>query len=266
MPGSDTLALWAGLWMGLVGGAHCALMCGGWCVGLSGTQGGASPSLWAWHTGRLLGYATLGALVAGLAQGAHWLIEQAQGLRLVWVMLHLLVLAWGLTLLVLARQPVWVTTAAQSVWRVFKPARASSLVGVGVVGFFWVLLPCGLLYSVLVVAAYSGEPMQGALVMLNFALGSAVWLWLSPSVLRRLPLKLNHWRADWGSRLSGFMLMALALSALFMGMAHASALPSGVPSLAKAEWPVAVVAPTVVPGVGPGGSPHAQFGGDNWCH
>ena len=39
-------------------------------------------------------------------------------------------------------------------------------------GALWVLMPCGLLYSALLVAALSGGPLEGALAMALFALGS----------------------------------------------------------------------------------------------
>ena len=40
-------------------------------------------------------------------------------------------------------------------------------------GFVWGLLPCGLVYSVLLMAATSAEPASGALVMVAFGLGTA---------------------------------------------------------------------------------------------
>ena len=39
-------------------------------------------------------------------------------------------------------------------------------------GFIWGLLPCGLVYSVLLIAATTTEPVDGALVMLAFGLGT----------------------------------------------------------------------------------------------
>ena len=60
--------LWPTLFMGLVGGPHCLVMCAAPCALVA--SGGASDqavSRWRWlsfHVGRLLGYSALGALAA----------------------------------------------------------------------------------------------------------------------------------------------------------------------------------------------------------
>jgi sulfite exporter TauE/SafE len=68
-------------------------------------------------------------------------------------------------------------------------ARAQSLglhrgAAPGLVGMLWALLPCGLLYSAVMVSALAGSVAGGALLMALFALGSGIsmlagpWLWL----------------------------------------------------------------------------------------
>ena len=85
----------------------------------------------------------------------------------------------------------------------------------------WALLPCGLLYSALMVASLSSQPLQGAAVMALFACGSSLsllagpWLWLR---LGRQP-GLN----GWGMRLAGLALALSSAWALWMGLFHDTA-------------------------------------------
>ena len=50
----------------------------------------------------------------------------------------------------------------------------------------WALLPCGLLYSALVVAALAGSVLGGAAVMAAFAIGTSVTMTAAPWVWLRL--------------------------------------------------------------------------------
>ena len=90
----------------------------------------------------------------------------------------------------------------------------------GLLGVLWALLPCGLLYSALLVAALSGSAADGAGVMALFALGSGVslmagpWLWLrvrGPS------------SGQWAIRIAGLALFASSAWALWMSLVHNTA-------------------------------------------
>ena len=60
----SSLALTA-LLMGLVGGPHCVVMCGAACAGIGHAAGARKTSaMWSFQLGRVIGYATLGALAA----------------------------------------------------------------------------------------------------------------------------------------------------------------------------------------------------------
>lgn len=216
----SSLALTA-LVMGLVGGPHCVAMCGAACAGIghaAGTRQGAALLLF--QLGRVLGYALMGGLAAASMQGLGWLTVYSAALRPVWSMVHVAALVLGLLLLWQARQPLWLQAGARTVW-----ARTRSLGlrwGRGaplLLGVAWALLPCGLLYSALLVAALAGDVLSGAAVMALFALGTAVtmlagpWLWL----------RLKAGRAgdgQWGVRLAGAALAASSGWALWMGLVH----------------------------------------------
>jgi uncharacterized protein len=222
-----TLALSA-LLMGLAGGPHCMAMCGAACAGLTCLGGGSqSRSLWAFQSGRLVGYSAAGAAAAFAVQSLGWLTTNTAALRPVWTLFHLAVLAWGLMLLAQARQPMWVSSAGRSIWSRVRPVAAARG-GVFATGALWAFMPCGLLYSALLVASLSGGPLEGAVSMALFALGSGVYLALAPGALKWLRQAGNRFKQDWGTRAAGFLLVLAALWALWMDLAHRIAIWCGI--------------------------------------
>ena len=214
--------------MGLVGGPHCVAMCGAACGGV--IRGvGARPvrGMGTFQGGRLAGYSVAGA-AAGLAvQGFAWLSQHTAALRPAWTLFHLAVLAWGLMLLAQARQPAWVESAGRGVWQKVRPL-AQRRGGLALTGALWAFMPCGLLYSALLVASLSGGPLQGALCMALFAVGSGISLGLAPAALRRLQDMGNRLRKDAGTRIAGLLLAATAAWALWMDLAHRIAVWCGL--------------------------------------
>jgi uncharacterized protein len=216
-----SLALTA-LLMGLVGGPHCVAMCGAACAGLGQAAGARrNEALWTFQLGRVAGYAMLGALAAASIQGLGWLTIQSAALRPVWTLFHVAALLLGLLLLWRAQQPVWLETGARRLWSGARTLAAGRGRGAPlVVGMLWALLPCGLLYSALLVAAMTSHVLEGAAVMALFATGTAVsmvagpWLWLR---LR------GDSTGNWGVRLAGLALAASSAWALWMGLVHDAA-------------------------------------------
>lgn len=208
------------LLMGLAGGPHCIAMCGAACAGLTRAgRGSPARSMWAFHAGRLAGYSAAGAAAAFTVQSLGWLTSNMSALRPVWTLFHLAVLAWGLMLVTLARQPTWVSNAGRSVWIRVRPL-ATARGGVFGTGILWALMPCGLLYSALLVASLSGGPLEGAASMALFALGSGLSLALAPALLARLAQWGNRFREDWGTRAAGALLVLVAAWALWMDLSH----------------------------------------------
>jgi sulfite exporter TauE/SafE len=220
---STTLALTA-LLMGVAGGPHCAAMCGAACAGISRLgprQGPASSSraLWSFQAGRLLGYSLAGAAAALAVQSLAWLTANTAALRPVWTLFHLAVLLWGLMLLAQARQPVWAAQAGRAVWSRLRPL-ATARGGVFATGALWAFMPCGLLYSALLVASLSGGPLQGALSMALFAAGSSLSLMLVPWLYDRLQDRGNKVKQEWGTRAAGGLLVLAAAWALWADAFH----------------------------------------------
>jgi sulfite exporter TauE/SafE len=226
-----SLALTA-LLMGLAGGPHCVAMCGAACAAMGrSTAGGNAASatnsraLWTFQLGRLAGYSAMGALAAASMQGLGWLSIQSAALRPVWTLLHVAAALLGLMLLWQARQPVWLDIGARKVWSRIRTATqgsgpAASAAAPLVLGAAWSLLPCGLLYSALLVAALSPGPIEGAGVMALFALGSGVSLMAGPWLWLRLR---GPGSGAWAIRLAGAALLASSVWALWMGLVHDTA-------------------------------------------
>lgn len=216
------------LLMGVVGGPHCVAMCGAACAGI-GQSAKARPgaAILLFQSGRVLGYSMLGALSAASLQGLGWLTVQSAALRPVWTLFHIIALVLGVLLAWRARQPGWIDALGRKVWghvRGVAGRRGQSFpIAIGVA---WALLPCGLLYSALMVSAMANSILGGALVMAVFALGTSVTMTLGPW----LWLRLQSYRGGsaWldgmmGVRIAGVALALSSAWALWMGLVHNTA-------------------------------------------
>lgn len=213
-----SLALTA-LVMGLAGGPHCVAMCGAACAGIgqvSGTR--QNTALLSFQAGRWLGYSLMGGLAAFSVQALGWLAVESAALRPVWSMLHVAAAVLGLLLVWQAKQPVWLDQSAQNLWAKIRQLNSNlgkvAPIGVGVL---WAFMPCGLLYSALMVAALTGNVLDGAITMACFALGSGVSLGFAPWMLLKLK---SLGDGAWGIRLAGLALVLTSSWALWMGLAH----------------------------------------------
>lgn len=220
-----SLALTA-LLMGLVGGPHCVAMCGAACAGIGQAAGPRKNSaLWLFQLGRVVGYSLLGGLAAASLQGLGWLTVQSAALRPVWSLFHVAAFLLGLLLLWQARQPVCLELVGRRIWSFARAVGAGWGGGAPLVlGALWAFLPCGLLYSALLVAAMASSPAGGATVMALFAMGTSVtmvagpWLWL-----RLRGQGAVQGSGAWGVRLAGAALAASSAWALWMGLVHNTA-------------------------------------------
>lgn len=209
--------------MGLVGGPHCVAMCGAACAGIGRAAGARSTrALLGFQLSRMVGYAAFGAIAAGSVQGLAWLGTNTAVLRPVWTMFHVAALLLGAVLLWQARQPAWIENLGQAVWRKARPAlttlgpRAPVVLGVA-----WALMPCGLLYSALLVASLSANALEGAAIMALFSIGTSVSLTAGPWLLLRLR---GARSGAWGMRLAGLALAVTSGWALWMGITQPTGL------------------------------------------
>lgn len=165
---------------GLMGGVHCAAMCGGIVGIVSGQRPGGSgqwPHALAYNSGRIFSYVAAGALVGALGQGGL-------ALRGGPLAQHTLMFVAGAMLLLMALyiagvRPIahGLEAAGSVLWRRIQPWSRGFLpantlpraLGLGVV---WGWLPCGMVYAVLLTALATADARHGALVMLAFGLGT----------------------------------------------------------------------------------------------
>lgn len=181
----------AAVWLAaLLGGAHCVGMCGPF-VAFYRANPVRRGSPWladaAYHAGRLLSYATLGALAGAAGAGADQLGRLAGIARGAGWIAGLLMIMWATGTLLSVRgisaSRLGIPAALQRLVRAgmrlspsHPAARAAAL------GSLSALLPCGWLYVYVAVAASTASPAGGALVMAVFwsgtlpAMASAGWL------------------------------------------------------------------------------------------
>ncbi|MBI2732907.1 MAG: sulfite exporter TauE/SafE family protein [Aquabacterium sp.] len=177
--------------MGLGGVPHCAAMCGAACAALL-PRGVPLASL----AGRCVGYALLGAVAAtGFGAAAQW-GRQMSFLQPLWLVAQALAFLLGLWLLYSGAMPHQLDDLGQGAYRAlrarlnatpaFREGGALRVLWPFVAGMAWAMLPCGLLYAAVMVAALAPDAKGGAAVMLAFALPGAFGVWGAPVVLRRL--------------------------------------------------------------------------------
>lgn len=179
-----TALLFAVLSASVLGSPHCAGMCGPFCaIAVSGSPRRAALLHVAYHGGRLVTYALVGAA----AGGAGALLDVAS--TLAGMQPVALALAGGAMILFglgeVARLRNWPTgLASLAHWR--PPAgwvrlmqrgqrfaaRQDAVTRALIIGLLTTLLPCGWLYAFVVTAAGAGGPLQGSAVMAVFWVGT----------------------------------------------------------------------------------------------
>jgi uncharacterized protein len=176
---------------GLVTSLHCAGMCGPLaCMMAPAKADNVDPFTVAtvYHGARLTGYTLLGVVAGGLGRlPFDWTGSSAVRV-LPWVMVAFFVVV-GLRLE--KRLPRFaVFTRLQ--WKLQNAVRGRSRLRVAaVMGAATPLLPCGPLYFLIAMAAFTGSAVRGAEFMLAFGLGTAPLLWLVQANYGRLRMKLT---------------------------------------------------------------------------
>ncbi len=253
--------------VGLLGGAHCAGMCGGIVGALSASArrpaaadptaaaaGAANPlfatlpgqrplpagiavvtaarasagavgrPLWptqlAYNAGRISSYAAAGAL-AGAAGSLGWVVSRMlPAQQFAFVLTNLMLILIGVSLLGGARVTLAIERLGQrslgGIWQRLRPAaaralRAPDLPRAYAAGLLWGWVPCGMVYTALLTALVTGNPLHGALLMLAFGAGTLPNLlglgWLASQAGRRA-----HGR--WLAPLAGLVIVGFGLAGL----------------------------------------------------
>lgn len=179
------LPLVTALLLGLFSTVHCIGMCGG----ISGALTFSLPEevrrdsarlglfLTCYNAGRIVSYAAAGALVGYLGGTVYAAVSPTGGYAVIQTAAALLMVAVGLYVggwfprfaaLERIGIPVWrrLEPLGRRLIPVRHPAQALTY------GLIWGWLPCGLVYTALLFTATSGGPLDGALFMAAFGLGT----------------------------------------------------------------------------------------------
>ena len=173
----DGLVLAGALLSGLLGGAHCAAMCGGIATSLSIPQRGGWWVALQPNLGRVLGYVLAGALVGGLGHGLlGWVRVPALGIALRATVGVVLILA-ALRLLDPRGRLAFLAMPGQRLWQLLRPLQRHLLPADSAgkriaLGVLWGWMPCGLSTTLLAAAWLTASATHGALTMAAFGLGT----------------------------------------------------------------------------------------------
>lgn len=217
---SDLALIGSATLLGLAGMPHCAVMCGAACTAATG-RAGAGATL-SFQAARLAGYAAAGAVVATGVGALASLAQFSPALRPLWTLVHAAALGLGLWLLWRGRQPAWMSALGRArAPAPVTPAGWSPMqmpVRAAVAGSAWVLMPCGLLQSALLMAALTETAQSGALAMAGFAVASSAGLLFAPWLWQRLGRQEGLRWDQVLTRAAGLMLVGASAWALGHGL------------------------------------------------
>ena len=178
---TEALTLSAALLLGLAASGHCVVMCGGIASALGratapNRRGRPRPALLvAYQLGRVASYALAGAMIGGVLGGIIALLDMEAGrLGLRALSALALLVAAGVAFGTLRDNGLglggWLWPRIAPLGRRLLPVT-TPLRAVGF-GMIWGWMPCGFVYSVLLIAALAGDALQSAATMIAFGMGT----------------------------------------------------------------------------------------------
>jgi len=181
-PDPAALSLGAALLAGIAGSGHCIGMCGGIAGALAmrrpqATFGTKLGYAFAYNLSRIISYAIAGAL-AGLLGRTLLSAVDVKPLSITFrVVAGAIMIAAAAQLMSGRRLLAPLESAGSGLWRRIAPwagrrGQSSGIGGAIGLGLAWGWLPCGMTYSMLLLAATTASVPLGAAVMLAFGLGT----------------------------------------------------------------------------------------------
>jgi hypothetical protein len=235
-PGLWTLPL-AMLVAGFASGVHCLGMCGGIVSAFSARRaralpgaGGVAHPEWprqlAFNAGRIMSYASAGAIVGVIGSLGVWIAGALPAQAVLLMLANAMLVLVGLHLAGVGHTLLRLEALGAPLWGKLQPLAArllpaDTLPQSFAAGALWGWLPCGLVYGALAAAAFAGSPGRGAFAMLAFGLGTL------PNLLAVgfAAARLRVWTARRAVRLAaGTVIVAFGV----LGLAHASGLVEGI--------------------------------------
>ncbi|HKJ89426.1 MAG TPA: sulfite exporter TauE/SafE family protein [Gammaproteobacteria bacterium] len=224
----ESLTLTAAFLVGLLGGPHCATMCGGITATLTfGLDERIRASLWrqlpflgAYNVGRIASYTAAGVLAGALGTALAVGAPHSTGPVILRSLAGMIMVALGLY--IGGWWPAFsrVERVGMPLWRRLEPLgqRLLPVQSLGTalgLGAVWGWLPCGMVYMVLIQALAAGGPAQGGMLMLAFGLGTLPNL----MAMGMFAAVLGRWLGNpWIRRVSGAVLIGLGAWGLWMAL------------------------------------------------
>jgi sulfite exporter TauE/SafE len=179
----ESFTLLAAFLAGLAGSVHCLAMCGGisGALGVRARGQGAGPLNVALQCathqlGRLTSYALAGAMIGSAAGFVPALLHNDELILAMRALAGLVLVGAAIGVLSTWRPLAQLERMGATCWRHLAPLSrslpANRPAGQFLLGMLWGWLPCGMVYSMLMVAALSGAAGRGAATMLCFGLGT----------------------------------------------------------------------------------------------
>ena len=214
------LSLVSAFLVGLLGGGHCAGMCGGIVGAVSLSLPGSRPRigfLLVYNLGRIASYGAAGLLAGAIGASSFFLDHVLPVERVLYALASVMLILLGLYLAGIWRGVVVLETVGGKLWRQVQPwskrfLPVRTLPQALALGSIWGWLPCGLVYSVVVAALATGSPWRGATLMLAFGLGTLPALLAMGMAAVRMRAVLQH---VWVRRLSGLVVIGFGLLGLW---------------------------------------------------
>ncbi|MEJ1095559.1 MULTISPECIES: sulfite exporter TauE/SafE family protein [unclassified Pseudoxanthomonas] len=201
----DWLVVAGALLSGLLGGAHCAAMCGGIATSLSVQQRGGWWVALQPNLGRIAGYTLSGVIVGGIG---HGLLDAARmpGLTLALrATVGFVLIVAALRLLDKQGRLSFLHGTSGRVWQWLRPLQrrllpANSTGKRMMLGMLWGWMPCGLSTTLLAAAWLQASALHGGLTMAAFGIGTLPVMlpltWAGARVGQRL--QRGGWRTAMG--------------------------------------------------------------------
>jgi sulfite exporter TauE/SafE len=191
----NDLTLTAAFLLGLAASGHCLVMCGGITAALGmatarDARGRLRPGLLlGYQLGRITSYALAGLLLAGILGGLVSLLDIESVRRTLRAVSALALLLGALVAFGRLRDPGM--NMGRGLWPRLAPLGrrllpVQTLPRSFAFGMVWGWMPCGFVYSVLLIATLQLDAAQGAFTMAAFGLGTAPALFIAACGAERL--------------------------------------------------------------------------------
>lgn len=181
--------------IGLFSSVHCLAMCGGLC-GVFCRNSPSLSTILIINSGRIITYTLLGMVFAGFIQGLALSLPIAQFGFWIRGFLGLVLVFLGIRVL-FNKSSLHAFFENNFLWKKAKTTlhRISALNSWAAhlsKGLIWGLIPCGLLYGVLIAAATTQNTLNGGLFMFAFGVGTLPSMFIAAGIINSSQIYLQN--------------------------------------------------------------------------